>query len=157
MLSKARRKSLGSQAYAYAINELDSTVTAYRFDAATGRLDALQILSALPDTYAGNSRASEIAISANGCSLYASNRTHDSIALFDIDPSTGRLKFVVATPSGGRSPRFFALTSDGQSTFALNEGSDNTVSFAVDLSSGRLSPTGASTRCGSPVCMIFSD
>ena len=142
--------------YAYVVNELDSTVTAYRFDAAAGKLQAMQVVSALPDTYTGNSRASEIAIDAAGRTLYASNRAHDSIAVFDIASSTGRLAFVEATPSGGCTPRYFALTPDGRSMFVLNEDSDSIVSFAVDKTSGRLAPTGKSTRCGSPVCLIFS-
>jgi 6-phosphogluconolactonase (cycloisomerase 2 family) len=116
----------------------------------------MQIVSALPDTYTGNSRASEIVINAAGRTLYASNRAHDSIAVFDIAPSTGRLTFIEATPSGGRTPRYFALTPDGRSMFVLNEDSDSIVSFAVDEASGRLVSTGKSTLCGSPVCLIFS-
>jgi 6-phosphogluconolactonase len=68
------------------INELDSTVTACRCDAAHGRLEPFQILSSLPDTFVGNSRASEIEISADGRFVYASNRGYDSIAIFAVDP-----------------------------------------------------------------------
>ena len=74
---------------AYIINELDSTVTACRFDAATGTLDPFQVLPALPDTHVGNSRGAEIAVSANGRNVYASNRGHDSIAVFSVDEATG--------------------------------------------------------------------
>src|SRR5262249_42701175 len=76
---------------AYAINELDSTVTAYRFDASTGALEPFQIVSSLPDRFVGNSRASEIAVSPDGRFVYASNRGYDSIAIFAIDATTGRL------------------------------------------------------------------
>lgn len=141
---------------AYVVNELDSTVTAYRFDAATGALEPFQILSALPDSYAGNSRASGIAIDARGRFLYASNRGFDSIAVFAIDPSTGRLAFLGAQPSGGQTPRFFALSPDGRLLFALNEDSDSIVSFAIDQATGLLAATGARVHSKSPVCMVFS-
>lgn len=141
---------------AYVVNELDSTVTSYRFDAASGALAPFQILSALPDSYAGNSRASGIAIDAGGRFLYASNRGFDSIAVFAIDDASGRLAFLGAPPSGGKTPRFFALSPDGRFLFVLNEDSDSIVSFAVDPATGMPAATGAQVHSKSPVCMVFS-
>lgn len=141
---------------AYAINELDSTVTGYRFDARTGALQPFQLLSALPDTFAGNSRASGIQIDAHGRFLYASNRGYDSVAVFAIDATSGRLTFQGAQPTGGKTPRFFALSPNGRFMFALNEDSDSIVTLAVDPNNGTLSATGAQVRSGSPVCMVFS-
>lgn len=141
---------------AYVVNELDSTVTAYRFDADTGALQPLQWLSALPDTFTGNSRASGIEIDARGRFLYASNRGYDSIAIFAIDGASGRLRFLGAQPTGGKTPRFFALSPNGRFLFALNEDSDCIVTFAVDPHTGQLAATGAQVHCGSPVCMVFS-
>ncbi|MFZ4287730.1 lactonase family protein [Variovorax sp. HJSM1_2] len=142
--------------FAYVINELDSSVLACRFDDTTGTLQALQVLSSLPDTYVGNSRASEIAISHDGRTLYASNRGLDSIAVFRIDVETGRLSFVEAISSNGQTPRFFALAPDGAFMYVLNEDSDSIVSFAVDATTGTLHPPQKSVGCGSPVCMVFS-
>lgn len=142
--------------FAYAVNELDSTVTAYRFNPDTGALAPFQILSALPETYTGNSRASEIQVDAQGRFLYASNRGYDSIAVFSIDPSSGALKFVEAEPTQGKTPRFFSLSPDGRFMFALNEDSDTIVTLAVDPRSGALKATGAQVSSGSPVCMVFS-
>lgn len=144
------------QPYAFVVNELDSTVTSYRFDTTTGALAPLQILSSLPDTFTGNSRASEIMVAPDGRTLYASNRGYDSIAVFQIDGDTGWLKFMEAVPSGGRTPRFFTLSLNGKFLFALNEDSDSIVSFAVQAETGRLVPTDFSVSCGSPVCMLFS-
>lgn len=142
--------------FAYAVNELDSTVTGYHFDKTTGELKPLQILSTLPDTFTGNSRASEIMVSADGRTLYASNRGYDSIAVFNIDPSTGSLKFIAANPTLGKTPRYFSLTPNGRYVFALNEDSDAIVTLAVDAQTGTLTPQGIAINCGSPVCMIFS-
>lgn len=145
-----------SASWAYAINELDSTVTAYRFDDVTGALAPFQLVSCLPDTFTGNSRASEIDIDPRGRFLYASNRGHDSIAVFAIAPDSGRLQLLGASPTGGRTPRFFTLTPDGHFMFVLNEDSDSIVTLAVDPDSGLLSPTGNEVQSGSPVCMVFS-
>lgn len=142
--------------FAYVVNELDSTVTAYRVTPATGALAPFQIVSALPETFTGNSRASELQIDAQGRFLYASNRGYDSIAVFRIDPATGALKFIEAEPTQGRTPRFFTLSPDGRFMFALNEDSDSIVTLAVDPNAGTLEPTGASVKSGSPVCMVFS-
>jgi 6-phosphogluconolactonase (cycloisomerase 2 family) len=140
---------------AYVVNELDSTVTTYRFAADTGALEPLQILTTLPSTFTGNSRAAGIAVDEAGRTLYASNRGHDSIAAFRVDPASGLLGFRSATSTQGRKPRFFTLSPDGRLVFALNEDSDAIVVLRVDAASGNLAPTGARTDSGSPVCMVF--
>lgn len=142
--------------FAYVINELDSTVTSYRFDAASGALTPLQVLPSLPATFTGNSRASEIEVDRSGRFLYASNRGYDSIAVFAIDQGSGLLTPVEFVLSEGKTPRFFTLTPNQRFMFALNEDSDSIVSFAVDPQTGALNKTGFSMTTGSPVCMVFS-
>jgi 6-phosphogluconolactonase (cycloisomerase 2 family) len=143
--------------YAYVVNELDSTVTAYRLAAGSGALAPFQVLSTLPDTYTGNSRAAAIAVDARGRFLYASNRGDDSIALFAIAGGTGCLRFIRAFRSGGRTPRFFTLAPDGRFLYAANEDSDTLVAFRIDAESGELEYTGVAAVTGSPVCMVFRD
>jgi 6-phosphogluconolactonase len=137
-------------------NELDSTVTVYRFTAKTGALQPIQRVSSLPDTFVGDSRAAGIAVDATGRILYASNRGHDSIAVFGIHPESGMLNFIEAVPTQGKKPRFFTLSPSGRLLYALNEDSHTVANFAVNERGGRLTPTGASFECGSPVCMVFS-
>lgn len=141
---------------AYVVNELDSTVTAYRFRPEDGGLEPLQILPTLPSFFTGNSRAAAIAVDRSGRRLYASNRGHDSIAVFRIDAATGLLEFAGADATQGRTPRFFTLSADERFLFALNEDSDSIVGFHVDDATGRLRPTGSTVTTGSPVCMVFS-
>jgi 6-phosphogluconolactonase (cycloisomerase 2 family) len=140
---------------AYVVNELDSTVTAYHFDPATGALAPFQIVSAVPDTYTGNSRAAEIAVSADGRFVYASNRGDDSIAAFAIEPATGRLAPVGCTASGGKTPRFFALAASDKFLFAANEDTDTVNLFKREPASGRLLATDQVVHVGSPVCILF--
>ena len=142
--------------FAYAVNELDSTVTTYRFDSQDGALHPLQVLPSLPSSYTGNSRASEIEVDRSGRFLYASNRGLDSLTVFAIDPASGLLEPVQFAPSEGRTPRFFALTPNQRFVFVLNEDSDSIVSMAVDREHGSVQPTGFSITTGSPVCLVFS-
>jgi 6-phosphogluconolactonase (cycloisomerase 2 family) len=145
-----------NRALAYAVNELDSTVTTYRYRPETGALEPLQVLSSLPSTFPGNSRAAGIAIDGASRTLYASNRGHDSIAVFRIAETDGLLSFTGTDPSLGRTPRFVTLSPDGRLLYALNEDSDSIVALRADRVSGRLTPTGQSVQAGSPVCMVFS-
>ncbi|MBC8878031.1 MULTISPECIES: lactonase family protein [Pseudomonas] len=146
-----------SLARLYAINELDSTATTYDFDSETGELTPLQILSSLPESFVGNSRAAEIEVDKTGRFLYASNRGYDSVALFSIDQQSGLLTFVEAFPTEGKTPRFFALSPSGQFLYAANEDTDTIVTFSVDSQTGRLKSTGQVIETGSPVCMVFAD
>jgi 6-phosphogluconolactonase (cycloisomerase 2 family) len=142
--------------FAYVINELDSTIAAYHFDPASGDVRPFQIVSALPDTFTGNSRGSEIAVSADGRFVHASNRGHDSIATFAIDPATGRLSPVGWVPSDGKTPRFFAIVPDGEALFVANEEGHTIVRYAVDAHSGRLSDAKVVAETGSPTCILFA-
>jgi 6-phosphogluconolactonase len=144
-----------SRPYAYCVNELDSTVTGYRFDSSTGALEPQQLLSSLPDRFTGNNRAAEIEISADGRTLYASNRGHDSMAIFRIALNTGLLEFIEATACGGKTPRFFAIAPEGRHLLVLNEETDDIKTFAIDSASGTLLATGHSVTTGSPVCLVF--
>lgn len=139
---------------AYVVNELDSTVTAYHFNSDNGCLEPFQILSALPDTFTGNSRAAEIAISKDGRFVYASNRGSDTMVAFELDTS-GRMRLVGHWATGGRTPRFFTILPQGV-LLAANEDSDTVTAFDIDPMTGRLSPRDEVLPVGSPVCMIFT-
>lgn len=152
-----------SNRYAYVINEIDSTVTAYRFDAASRTLTPFQILSSLPDTATGNYFASEIGVSRDGRYVYASNRSatapfdsgEDTIATFAADPASGRLAMRGWSSTSGRIPRFFTLSSDGKSMFVGNEFTHTIMRLAI----GRNGlPTGGMVvaHTGSPTCILFN-
>jgi 6-phosphogluconolactonase len=145
-----------SNAFAYVVGELDSTVTAHRFDQATGKLTPFQLVTTLPDTFVGDSRASEIALSADGSLLYASNRGHDSVATFAVARNTGHLTPRGWTDSQGKTPRFFALDPAGRFLFVADEDSDRIVPFRTDGPEGKLLAAGDPVGTGSPVCIVFA-
>ena len=144
-----------SNAYAYAINELGSTVAVYDVDAASGRLTERQLISTLPSAWDGENTTADIHVSRDGRFVYASNRGHDSIAVFAIDPATGRLDAIGHEPTRGETPRNFALAPDGRHLLAENQDSGTIVTFAVDEQTGELSYTGSQIEIPAPVCIVF--
>lgn len=139
--------------WAYAVNELSHTVTAFAYDEEKAELRTLGHTGTLPANYAAGSddTAAAIHISPCGTFLYVSNRGHDSIALFRIDGESGMPEAVDWQMSGGKTPRGFALV--GGMLLAANQTSGNVVSFTIDRETGRLIPTGHALDIQSPVCV----
>ncbi len=143
--------------FAYVINEITCTVTAFACDAAAGRLNTLQTISTLPEGVAvgrGMSTA-EVQVHPSGRFVYGSNRGHDSITVFALDETTGRLTFVQNEPTQGSTPRNFGIDPTGRYLLAANQRTDSVVVFRIDESTGRLTPTGSRIAVGSPVCVKF--
>jgi 6-phosphogluconolactonase len=133
-------------------NELDSTVTTLAYEAETGRMEALDVVSSLPrDFFASTTSA---AIVATGSCVYVSNRGHDSVARFGFDPAARRLELLDWTASGGQTPRFMTAGPSGR-LYVANEQSDTIVPFPLDPQSGALMAPGGAIGAGSPVCVLF--
>ncbi|WP_151734723.1 lactonase family protein ['Paenibacillus yunnanensis' Narsing Rao et al. 2020] len=138
---------------AYVINELDSTVTSFRYDSETGELKTLATVSTLPEGYSGDNSCAEIAISEDGRFLYGSNRGHDSIVVYAVGPEAEELTPVEYVATRGGHPRHFALLPGGDFLVAANRDGNNLVVFSVDRESGRLTFTGNTAETGKPVCV----
>jgi 6-phosphogluconolactonase len=141
--------------YAYVINELDSTLTAFSYDAARGALTELHTLSTLPAGFEGNNSTAEVQVHPSGKFVYGSNRGHHSIAIFAVDAATGRLTPVGHQPTGGRTPRNFGIDPTGTYLIAANQETHTLVVFRIDPATGRLEPTGETAGAPSPVCVKF--
>ena len=139
--------------WAYVINELASTITAFRYHASEGRLDPIQTISTLPPGFTGNTTTAEVQVHPSGRWVYGSNRGHDSIAIFRVDPDTGMLTAMGHQPTGGRTPRNFAVDPTGQYLLAANQATDNVTVFRIE--EGALRPTGTVIRVPVPVCVKF--
>jgi 6-phosphogluconolactonase len=142
--------------FLYVLNEMQSSVVAYSYDATSGALHELQTISALPKGFSGENTAAEIEVHPSGKFLFASNRGDDSIAVFAIDSKTGQLTPVEISPTGGKTPRNFAIDPTGLWLLAANEDSGNIVAFRIDQKTGRLKSTGDVLRVPSPVCLKFA-
>ena len=122
----------------YAINELNSTVTAYCYDASRGALKILESLSTLPADFKGGNGTAEIAVHPSGKFLYGSNRGHNSIAIFAIDAQSGKLRPLGHESTRGKTPRSFAIDPTGRFLLAANQDTDNVAVFRIDPASGGL-------------------
>lgn len=137
----------------YSINEVNSSISLFAYDAATGQLELRDTVPTLPPGYKGENTTAEVAISADGRYLYGSNRGHDSLVQFAIDPQSGRLELIGHVSSEGGHPRHFSLTPDGLHLIAANRDDHLLAVFAVDPGSGRLSYTGRTVSVSKPVCV----
>ncbi len=140
--------------FMFVLGELNSNVTVFKNDARE-TFRQVQQISALPAGFSGRNDAAEIAIHPNGKFLYTSNRGHESIAVFAIEPKTGTLTLVADVPTGGKEPRHFALDPTGQYLLAENQLSGNIVEFRIDPVTGKLTATGEVLQVPSPVCVAF--
>jgi 6-phosphogluconolactonase len=140
--------------FIYVLGELDSTVTVFG-DSKEGILGPVQKISTLPADFTGRNDAAEIAILPNGKFLYTSNRGHDSIAVFTIDPAAGTLTKIDDVPTGGKEPRNFVIDPTGHYLLAENQNTNTIVEFKIDPSTGKLTETGEVIQTPSPTCIAF--
>lgn len=143
--------------FAYAINEMHCTITAFGVDPKTGALKTVQTVSTLPagQSVAKGFSTAEVQVHPSGRFLYGSNRGHDSVAVFTIDQKTGQLTLVEHEPTGGSTPRNFGIDPSGTFLLAANQRSDSVLVFRIDQKTGALTDTGHKIEVGSPVCVKF--
>jgi 6-phosphogluconolactonase len=141
--------------WAYVIDEIGNTVTAFDWDGDKGSFHELQTISTLPKDFKGKNSTAELAVHPKGRYLYGSNRGHDSIAVYAIDPARGLLTLIEDVPTLGKEPRNFAIDPTGAYLFAANQNSNTVVVFRINPKNGRLIPTGEKIEVLSPVCVTF--
>ena len=141
--------------WAYVINELDLTVTACARDGRTGALTPIQTVPTLPRPKTDADSCADIHVAPSGKFLYASNRGHDSLAIFSVNSQDGKLTLVGHEPTQGKTPRNFALTPQGDVLIAANQNSDSLVAFAVNPKTGKLQAIGQ-LKVPAPVCVAFA-
>ena len=141
--------------FAYLANELDSTLSTFAYDAARGALEEIDVTAAAPGGTVQGNHPADIHVSPSGRHVYLSNRGEDTIAVFSIDASTGKVTPIEQVSTGGKSPRNFTLDPSGRWLLVANQRSDSIVSFKVDPESGRLTPAGHQVEVATPVCVKF--
>ena len=144
-----------SNRYVYVLTELTSHVATFAWNPAAGTLVQRQSIATVPLGTPPTNSTAEIVVHPSGRFVYASNRGHDSIAVFSVDARNGRLTLLANTPTGGSAPRNFAVDASGRWLLAANQKSDSIVTFAIDPTKGTLTPSGATIRVPRPVCVAF--
>lgn len=141
--------------YIYIINELASTISTCAWDAESGTLRVLDTITTLPEGFEGNNSCAEVRVAPSGRVLYGSNRGHDSIAVFAVDPPSGILSPRGHVSTQGKNPRNFTIDPSGTYLLAANQDSDTIVTFRIDGATGELEATGQVTSVPSPVCVTI--
>jgi 6-phosphogluconolactonase len=141
--------------YVYLVNELDSTVIAYAYDAVEGQLSPILHRSTLPTDYVGASSISALRVTPDGRFVYAANRSLNRIVMAASDPTTGLLEYLGYESTQGLTPRDFNIDPTGAFLFAANQDSDTIVGFHIDEQTGKLSATGQVVAVDTPVCVEF--
>jgi 6-phosphogluconolactonase len=137
---------------AYLINEINNTVDVFQMEKTTGALSPIQTLTTLPEDFTDFSACADIHVSPDGRHLYASNRGHNSLAIYRIQTENGKLEPAGWAPTMGDFPRNFMITEDGSQVLVANQNSDNIVIFERDPASGQLNRQ-AVIDCPTPVCI----
>ncbi|MFL5339501.1 MAG: lactonase family protein [Gemmataceae bacterium] len=141
--------------FAYVINEMALTVNAMRYDSDKGTLEIIQTISTVPTKATPEMSTAEVQVHPSGKFLYGSNRGHNSIAVFKIEPETGMLTAVQNQAEGIKTPRNFGIDPTGRFLLVANQDGDSVVVFRIDADTGELKPTGYKIEVGSPVCVKF--
>ena len=141
--------------FAYVINELDNTIDALSYNKSNGEIDFLTKASTIPGVFEGKSSCADIHIHPSGKFLYGSNRGHNSISAYGIDPENGSLKFIQNIHTQGKTPRGFTIHPTGKFLLAGNQDSDTITVFQIDLQTGELTFTDHKLSVKTPVCLKF--
>jgi 6-phosphogluconolactonase len=139
-------------------------VTVLRWDACDGRLTPVERLSALPDSVPvaiveanpfGRLKSAHLAMHRGGRLLLVSNRGYDSIAVFGVDPDSGRLQRLGIHPMRGATPRAFGIDPRGAFVYVANQDADSIDCYRIDPEDGDLAFTGLTTEVPAPACVVF--
>lgn len=137
---------------AYLINELSSGISLLDYDGRAGTFVRRDVFSTLPAGFAGENICADLHLTPDGSLLYASNRGHDSIACFRVDPADGGLEQLGFVPCGGKTPRNFCVSASGDFLIVANQDTDNILSFRINAADGGLEKVDEIT-IHTPVCV----
>ncbi len=135
------------------VNELNSTINVFTPGDNQIYNKLTQTISALPDTFSGESYSADIHFSKDGKNLYASNRGYNSLVIYKI--KDGILKTIGWETKGINWPRNFAIDpSDKYILIANQKGNDITI-YKRDQENGLLKKLDYSLNVNAPVCIKF--
>jgi 6-phosphogluconolactonase len=141
--------------FAYVVNELNSTITSFAYDAQGGALTAVETATALPGYYDGPNAAAEIAVHPSGKSIYVSNRGYNSVVLFSVDPDRGALTYIEEQGTGGKTLRYFGIQPSAKHMAIANQDSGTLLACRIDSGNRRLKRSGVFAEAPTPMCAKF--
>jgi len=141
--------------YFFITNERESILSSFRFDSKTGDLRPIHTAPTVPADFQARNALADIRLHPNGKFVYASNRGHDSLAIFQIEEETGKMIPVDIVSTLGGNPREFDFEPSGKFLFVGNQTTNQMVTFAVDPDTGKLTPAGSRADMLKPACVKF--
>lgn len=142
-----------NQEFLYLLEEMGHQVAVFRINKENGALHPVQTISTLPENYKETNFCADIHIDPSGKYLYASNRGHNSLAIYGINKKTGKLSLIDIESVQGDWPRNFLIDPRGEYLFVANRRSNNVIVFKRDNSSGKLTSAGIEVQVPEPVCI----
>jgi 6-phosphogluconolactonase len=139
--------------FMYVINELSCTLSVISYGSVSGAMREIQTIEVWPEKEGAS--GAEIEMHPGGRFLYASNRGVDSIAICEIDQSSGKLRLAGTCPTGGRTPRHFGIDPTGRYIFASNMDSNSVVLLTIESAGGKLTPGNVQAATEAPCCTAF--
>ena len=124
--------------HAYVLSELASSVTVFDYDPVRAAFIWKQTISTLPPDFTGTNTTAEIRIHPSGRFLYNTNRGHNSVTMFEIEPGTGELEVIGWESTRGEWPRGMNLDPSGTFLYAANQNTDNIAVFRINPANGKL-------------------
>ena len=145
--------------YVYVLNELSLTISVFGYESDSAKFSELQVIETLPAELKDKhlNSAAEIRVHPNGKFVYSSNRGHDSISVFSVDQSTGKLTFVEREHIRGATPRNFNLDPSGKWLLAGGQRSNTLTAFEVDQATGKLTYNRQCVNIPAPICILFEN
>jgi 6-phosphogluconolactonase len=140
--------------WVYVLNELDPTLCVFAFDGERGALQVLQTTPTQPEDFRGTNNPAEVFVHPSGRFVYASNRGHDSLVIYAIDPETGRVSTAGWESTRGGQTRNFNIDPTGTFLLAANQDTNNIVTFRIDQETGLLTEA-SQVQTPTPVCVVF--
>jgi len=138
--------------FVYLMHEMGANVTVYAYN--DGKLTQVQDIATFPEGFSGIKDGAEITISPDGKFLYASDRGDlNLIAIFSIDPVSGKLTLKGTQSTMGEHPRNFIIDPTGNYLLAANQDSESIIIFKRDQQTGMLTNTGKQIHIPRPVCL----
>lgn len=140
--------------FAYSVDELSNTIVAFKVNKKTGALTIIERLSMLPEGYSEVTYASDVHFSPDQKFIYATNRGHESLVIYEVNSKTGKLKMIGHESTLGKHPRNFMISKSGEYVLVGNTNTDNVVIFNRDTKTGLLKPNGVQHTIPAVSCLI---
>ena len=138
--------------WVYVVNELNGNVALLEKN--NGILEVKSVISTLPKDYEEPNTCADIHISKDGKFVYASNRGHNSIVIFEVNTTDGSLNLIGHELTRGDGPRNFSLSPDDDYLLVANQLTNNIVSYKRNKNTGLLEFR-HEIKAPTPVCILF--